>query len=303
MPRNKQNINLDPRERDFTILRGFLESRLMTLAHVAMLYFEGKAEAAKKRVQKLKAADLLGEHPRRPREPSILFLTKRGFRLLREGGRLDDPLRITEASVEKRARVRRTTIAHELEVMNAKAAICQAARTANDLTVEEFSTWPKLYEFRARRPGVGDLLTVQPDGFLRIAEGVGDDEYIPHNFFIEVDRSTETLVRLVQRVQCYRDYYTSGGFAVRNGATRDEVKDFPFRVLMVFRSTARRDNFAHELLNITPPVLSLAWLSTRAEVEADPLGSIWHEPLDYRRTRAPSGRRLFANVPGTSTSI
>ena len=35
----------------------------LTLAHAAPLYFEGRKEAAKKRLQKLKEAGLVGERP------------------------------------------------------------------------------------------------------------------------------------------------------------------------------------------------------------------------------------------------
>lgn len=54
-------IDLQPR--DVALLRGFFESRIMNLAHVSALYFDGKSDMAKKRVQKLKKAGLLREHP------------------------------------------------------------------------------------------------------------------------------------------------------------------------------------------------------------------------------------------------
>jgi hypothetical protein len=40
-------------ERDLAVLQGLFESRLMTLTHITRLYFNGHAEAAKKRVQRL----------------------------------------------------------------------------------------------------------------------------------------------------------------------------------------------------------------------------------------------------------
>ena len=62
--------------RDLALLKGLFESRLMTLAHVTAIHFEGAAEAAKKRVQKLKASGYLAERPRRAYDPSILHLTR-----------------------------------------------------------------------------------------------------------------------------------------------------------------------------------------------------------------------------------
>ena len=73
---------LQLQERDIFLLRGLFESRIMTAAHVAALYFDGKGEATKKRLQKLKAAGLLGERRRHAFEPAILFLTRKGFLLL-----------------------------------------------------------------------------------------------------------------------------------------------------------------------------------------------------------------------------
>ena len=62
-------------DRDVAFLQGLFESRVMTLAHASTLFFGGKPEAAKKRVQKLKAAGYVRERPRHTYEPSVLFLT------------------------------------------------------------------------------------------------------------------------------------------------------------------------------------------------------------------------------------
>jgi hypothetical protein len=39
---------------------------------------------------------------------------------------------------------------------------------------------------------------------------------------------------------------------------------------------------AERLLQNTPPIRSLVWLTTFAEVITDPLGAIWMRPRDYR---------------------
>src|SRR4051812_13098621 len=70
---------VDLQERDFDILAGLFECRVMTLAHVTDLYFDGKSEAAKKRVQKLKAAGLLRERKRRIGDPSVLHIGMKAF--------------------------------------------------------------------------------------------------------------------------------------------------------------------------------------------------------------------------------
>ena len=67
-----------------------------------------------------------------------------------------------------------------------------------------------------------------------------------------------------------------------NGAERSAYKEFPFRVLMVFKSAERRNNTAERLLQNNPPILTQACLATLAEVTANPLGAIWFSPADYR---------------------
>lgn len=74
---------------------------------------------------------------------------------------------------------------------------------------------------------------------------------------------------------------------------------------MVLKTSERRNNIAERLLQITPPILRLTWLTTLSEVMADPLGPIWIKPDGYRaatngtpfevRSRSPSGvyRRQF----------
>ena len=85
-PQHEPHIHLQ--DRDFAFLRGLFESRVMALAHAAALYFEGKPEATKKRVQKLKAAGYVRERQRQTYEPSVLLLTSGAFTLLSEQGHL-----------------------------------------------------------------------------------------------------------------------------------------------------------------------------------------------------------------------
>lgn len=269
--------------RDRTLLLGFFESRIMTASHIAAIYFNGSREAAKKRLQKLKAAGLVSERKRRVNEQAVLFLTRKGFSLLSEEGKLADFPRLSAASFEKRADVSALTIRHELEVMDVKAAFYSAVKTSETFRIAEFSTWPRLHEFKALRSGsTGAEVLVRPDGFIRIHEKETDGGVSEHTFFLEVDRSTETLDMLVNRGGCYLEYYQSGGFAVRNGAARSDYKQFPFRVLIVLKSAERRNNTAERLILGTPPIRTLVHLSTMEEVLTAPVGAIWIRPTDYR---------------------
>ena len=274
-------ISLQPR--DLALLRGLFECRVMTKDHATTLYFDGKGEAAKKRLQKIKAAGLITERPRHAFEPSVLFLTRKGLMLLQENGVLTQYPSFDLPALDRRARVSDLTIRHELEVMDVKAAFHAAIKATPSFIVDEFSTWPLLNEFTAYHPGGnGAEVTVKPDGFIRIHETDADGEKYERAFFLEVDRSSEIQKTLVAKAGCYLDYYRRGGFAVRNGATRDNFKKFPFRVLMVFKNAERRNNTALRLLQNTPPILTMVYLSTFEEVTHDPTGAIWIRPLDYR---------------------
>jgi Replication-relaxation len=279
----KPPASISLQERDLSILRVFFESRLMTSAHVAAIFFDGKKEGAKKRLQKLKAEGFITERSRRAFEPSLLFLTPKGLSTLKERGVLREFPSLPSEAIQRRTRVSRTTLSHELEVMDVKTAFHAAIRSIEIFSVAEFTTWPSLNQFIASRPGRdAEEVLVKPDGFVRIHETEANDGLSEHTLFLELDRSTETLDTLVSRALCYLDYYKSGSFAVKNGASRSSYRDFPFRVLFVFKTAERRNNFAERLIRNLPPVLTNAWLSTQAEVMRDPLGAVWITPADYR---------------------
>jgi hypothetical protein len=280
---NTRSVAIKFQNRDLALLRGLFECRVMTTAHATALFFDNKIDAANKRLQKLKAAGFIGERPRRAFEPSVLFLTRNGLTLLQEQGVLAQYPSLDLSALERRASVSDLTIRHELEVMDVKAAFHAAIKTTPSFTVETFSTWPLLNEFTAYRPGYdGAEVPVKPDGFICIHEKDASGGKFEHAFFLELDRSSETQDKLVAKAACYRDFYQRGGFAIRNGATRDDFKKFPFRVLMVFKNAERRNNTAERLLQNTQPILRLAYLSTFEEVTRDPAGAIWIRPLDYR---------------------
>ena len=280
---NTRPVVVKFQDRDLTLLRGLFECRVMTKDHTTALYFEGKSEAAKKRLQKLKAAGLVTERPRHTFEPSVLFLTRKGLILLQEKGVLTHYPSFDLPVLDRRTSVSDLTIRHELQVMDVKSAFHTAVKSTPSFSIEEFSTWPLLNEFTAYHPGShGAEVTVKPDGFIRIHEKEAGTKGFAHDCFLEVDLSNEVQDKLVTKAVCYLDYYRRGGFAIRNGATRDDFKKFPFRVLMVFKNAERRNNTALRLLQSNPPILTLVYLSTLEEVTHDPAGAVWIRPLDYR---------------------
>jgi hypothetical protein len=271
-------------DNDLAILRGLLESRLMTTRHVADIHFGGRPETAKKRLQQLKAEKFVGERRRLVNEPAILYLSRGGLTVLRKRGVLADYPPLGMVALLRRSRVSELTVRHELEVMDVKAAFHAAARKMQAVKVVEFTTWPLLSQFEATRQGYGKAkVLVKPDGFIRIHEDRAGADPVEHTFFLEVDRSTEMQDTLISRTSCYLDYYRSGGFAARNGAPRSAYKDFPFRVLLVLASKERRNNIAERLLQSGQPIFTQVWLSTVTEVLDDPMGAIWIRPSDYRQ--------------------
>lgn len=253
----------------------------MTLSHVASLFFEGRDEAAKKRLQKLKAAGFLKERPRRVNEPGILFLTRKAFTALEGEGFLSEFPKCSDASFEKRVTISPLTLRHELDVLDVKASLVLAIEKTERFRVAEFCTWPLLHSFEASHPKTKAPTVVKPDGFIRIHEMESDGGLSEHTFFLEVDRSTESQEILATKAQCYLDYYRNGGFALSCGGERGAYKEFPFRVLIICKSEERRDNAAKRLRQSNPPILTQVWLTTTKEATENPLGAIWVKPRDY----------------------
>jgi hypothetical protein len=280
-----KGIGIDIQERDLAVMRGLYEARVMTLAHLADLYFDGSFHAATKRVQKLKQAGLLSARPRLASAPSVLFLSSSGFDEVIAAGLPEEYPLLSRPQMERRARVSEQTIRHELRVMDVKAAVVAAARKRSELSVQHFCTWPRLNAFSAVDPR-GTLLPIEPDGFLILHADEGGGTITPYRFFVEVDRSTEAQNRLADHAHCYRDYYYSGGFALRCGGTREEIEDYPFRVLFVFQTPERRNNAAEKMLLLRKPIGSHSCLTTFAELLADPFGEIWITPHGYHQVTA-----------------
>ena len=291
----KPTTSLQLQERDFTLLRGLFECRVMTRAHIGLLYFDGKQQYAKKRLQQLKSEGLVSERTRRMNEPSVHFLTRKAFALLNSEGRLSDYPPLGATTFEARANVKESTLNHELDVMNVKASFHAALANSPTFSIVEFSTWPLLYQFETTREGRGGDRLMKPDGFIRLHEKEDGSKGFFHECFLEVDRSSEVQETLVEKALCYAEYYRSGGFAVRNGAERSAFKDYRFRVLMVFRTAERRNNTAERLAQSTPRILTQVWLTTLAEATTNPLGPIWIVPADYRS--ATEGTAYYNEQP------
>jgi hypothetical protein len=271
-------IKLQPR--DFALLRGLFESRLMTLAHITHLYFAGQKETAKKRVQKLKASGVIRERPRRVSDPSILHLTWKGYLSLRDTGYVDDDSRLTPKQFSRRMRVSTLTLSHEIAIGDVQCACTLAMRVLTDFQLLEFNVWPRRFAFTVDREF--GRICVQPDGYLRILEN-GAERQSELHFFLEVDRGTETIERLADKCVNYRQYQRSGRYAEFCGHSRDNANARSFQVLVICKSEQRRDNLAERLLQLQPPFSTMVLITTLSEYDRDSLGKIWMTPSAFRR--------------------
>src|SRR5438132_989366 len=94
--------SLHLKKRDLAVLRGLFECRVMTALHIAGVFFDGKREYSKKRLQKMKAAGLVGERRRRVNEPAALFLTSKALAILNRHGILSEYPAFSVSSLKAR---------------------------------------------------------------------------------------------------------------------------------------------------------------------------------------------------------
>lgn len=272
-------LHIQPR--DLALLCGLFESRFLTLFHIAEMFFDGRREMAKKRVQRLKSSGLLDARFRGFGIPHLICLSPAGLRFLGDGGHLSPYPRLSASAQLRRTRIRPLTIDHELAVADVKAAFGRSLRAKSDISLLEFGTWPRLYEFTAISSA--GRVTVAPDGFLRIGHAQREES----RFFVEVDRSTESTSVLISRIAAYRHFYRSGGFAARFGVPRDDYARAPFRVLVICKSPERRDSLARVLLEGRPHIRAFALFATSEDVSLNALGATWRAPIDI-----PTGAHL-----------
>jgi Replication-relaxation len=293
---HEHNCGLAIQERDTRMFFGLLESRVMTREQLAALYFAGSYDAARKRLARLTGSGFVLE--RKPVAnpghffPSTLYLGRKGFDTLRSSPHLDSFPDMTWEHLVERVSLARSTLAHELELIDHKVAFSTALGMHPTCTLVEFLTWPALFQFKTTDLETGDPLLLKPDASIV----VGEPDEREHHFFVEYDRSKEAGRQLMKKAWGYHRYYASGGFGVRHGAQRDAFKEHPFRVLYVLPTEERRNAIAERLLQVyrpddrgsKKPVLlkNQHWLTTSAEFLADPLGPIWLTLREYWRATA-----------------
>ncbi len=290
--------------RDLSLLADVFDSRFITIPHAARLHFPGLKSAersANRRLQRMAGAGLLKREEgyfghslsrdgTRREVKTIYRFTKSAFDLLIAHGLIRNLAGGDwSGSVRKRFEALKTsTLAHEVGMLDIKAALRPAIDACTHLSVGEFGVWPLAYTFSV--PGAGTRVTLRPDGFLHVREHRPAQDSVQHHFFyLEFDRGTEQHRTLVEKVQGYRHHLHGGGFLQWLGVGDAKPRDYPFRVLFVVDTpdaASRRDNIAATLARLG--VQTHTPITTLAELVSDPLGCIWVTPRTY--ALAPESR-------------
>lgn len=244
------------------------------------------------------------QRPRRPQDPAIYSLGRAGYSRLKEKGMIDPSFDPGWNKIQKRQQISELFLRHELAVMDVKAAFVSAIGKRPDLELIQMSTAADRHGFRvveavpdSKRRIRFKSIIARPDGFIHVRQTGEEKPALDHFFFLEVDRGTETLSRLVRKARHYSQYYRKGGFAAKLGFKRGDYKRFPFRVLIIFVSAERRNNVAEKLLGANMPIKSQAFLTTMDELKLDPLGAIWLRPVDYQALAGRVLRKLAIIQP------
>jgi hypothetical protein len=291
-------------ERDRSVFRDLIESRVMTLSQISTLHFAGSYEYAKKRFQQFKAAEYVTERKRRYNlghySSSMLSLARPGFAAV-----ADDPFVQDRAmswdDLRERLDFAETTLTHELEVVDMKVAFTTAIRTTTGLTLDEFTTYPRRYEFltenvawieedakaraRGETPKKRRPFILKPDGYACVCGPEVGEQAV----FFEWDRSTEAQPKLAMKAFGYQRYLDSGAFAAWNDPEAPDIDRYPCTPIYILPNEERRNNTAEHLLRVQHPTSKkrlrrdLILLTTHAEFLRDPLGSIYLTLDGYRR--------------------
>ncbi len=211
-------------EIDLAILNDLAENRFLDSKHIIALHPEFKDRSVRSRLQLLyhggyveRPASQFGSF--HPAVHLIYSLAKKGAALVAEGKNQPAP-----AKQPKDAGV--SFMSHSLMISDFKTIIELALKN---------NSQSKLYAWQ--EPGVidgvyfeGERLPIAPDAFFTI-EDKGD---LLH-FFLEADRSTMTLERMLNKLRAYWNWRAEGG-------QKKKLDISNFRVLTVALTEERKEN-------------------------------------------------------------
>lgn len=191
------------------ILYFLSQARYATTNQLARLFFADSArfETAIRRAnftaQSLKKAGLVSHLKRRvggTRRGSASYvwqITFKGLKLLKNQ---DDSITLR---YKNKYEPTQHHVEHTLAITEVFVETLEAVRDSEKLSLETFSFEPNSWRSYQKLSGIG--MTLKPDAYLELVSQEYEDHY-----FLEIDRSTESLVRILNTCKKYIEYYRSG---------------------------------------------------------------------------------------------
>lgn len=202
----KWNYKID---NDTQILYFLSQARYATTNQLARLFFASsvRADTAIRRtnfaLQSLKKAGLVSHLKRRiggVRRGSASYvwqITFQGLKLLKSQ---DDSITLR---YKNQYEPTQHHVEHTLAITEIFVETLETVRDSEKLSLETFSFEPNSWRSYQKLSGIGR--TLKPDAYLELVSQEYEDHY-----FLEIDRSTESLSRIVNTCKKYIEYYRSG---------------------------------------------------------------------------------------------
>lgn len=191
------------------ILYFLSQARFATTNQLARLFFASsmRTDTAIRRasftLQSLKKAGLVSHLKRRiggARRGSASYvwqITFKGLKLLKNQ---DDSIILR---YKNKYEPTQHHVEHTLAITEVFVETLEAVRNSKNLSLENFSFEPNSWRSYQKLSGIG--MTLKPDAYLELINHDYEDHY-----FLEIDRSTESLVRILNTCKKYIEYYRSG---------------------------------------------------------------------------------------------
>ena len=224
----KWNYKID---NDTQILYFLSQARFATTNQLARLFFASsvRADTAIRRtnfaLQSLKKAGLVSHLKRRiggARRGSASYvwqITFQGLKLLKSQ---DDSITLR---YKNQYEPTQHHVEHTLAITEIFVETLETAQNSEKLSLETFSFEPNSWRSYQKLSGIGR--TLKPDAYLELVSQEYEDHY-----FLEIDRRTESLSRIVNTCKKYIEYY-------RSGIEQRQKEVFPF-VLWIVRDDKRK---------------------------------------------------------------
>lgn len=229
-------------DQQLKILQFLADARMATSSQIARLFFaETSTQRAKIRranlaTKQLKEAGLIYRQPRKiggwtkGSASYVWSLTYKGWKKLKEQ---DNSLSLR---FRNKVDFSQNHVEHTLAVTEIFVELKELERLGK-IELEEFQFEPKSWRYYSDIGG--SSLILKPDAFAKIVVGEYEDF-----FFFELDRSSESLTRIVNTCKKYVHYYNTG-------IEQRVNKVFPF-VLWIVPDERRKENISkviHQKLN------------------------------------------------------